>query len=872
MSILKKLTLKTLKMNKSRTIVTIIGIMLSAALMTTVAGMASSAQNTFIHGEEVIGGNYDLKLSNISADKITKYQSNRDVEGIYAVSEVGCANLEGAKNDKKPFVGVMAYDKDALSDCFTTEITEGRLPKNSDELIVSQALLNNTTKKYKVGDTISLNIGNRPNNHVAEQALESNDSNKPVAETLLNTKEKTYKIVGIIGNSTSMPVSFNSLSASSFSATVYDMKEMPKGVADIGITAYVRYTPSAEKEYFETTKKLLNIDDELLQKAISQDTTPEEEQLLAKTYNSPDIHTTLLRYKGIALGDTQMAMLFMIALVVILIVIIASIFVIRNSFAISITEKTKLYGMLSSTGATSRQIRRNVLFEGFILGIIAIPAGILLGIGVIALLILIMNSLLADFLNGLTFVYTISPISIVIAVVLSALTIFISTIFIAVRASRITPISAIRNSNEIKIKKKKIKSPKFIKKCFGVGGDIAYKNLKRSKKKYRTTVISIVVSVSLFIVMSSFIQYGTQFTSKYYSNINFNLSAEVTAAQNVKEVTKKISEQNNVNGISTVNMYSVTSKALSSSLTSEGKDNITQYDTGNKNPAYTIYAMDTENLKCLAKVIGIDYDTIKDSALVLNNMYYYNDKNESVSGKYFKIKQGDKIDFSTFENDKTISGSLPVGAVYNDFLDDLNFYYVRSGAIVVDSSQMKNYVDYSDNSLLLIKSDKADVLENNIEDLSLGIRVNNIDSTARIMNALVLIISIFAYGFIIVISLIGFTNIFNTITTNMRLRSKEFAMLKSIGMTQPEFNRMIRLESLFYGAKSLLIGIPLGLIGSFLVLQAFNIGNAFAFVFPWQAILISIAFVFIVVWMIMRFSVSKVKKQNIIETIRNDNV
>ena len=148
----------------------------------------------------------------------------------------------------------------------------------------------------------------------------------------------------------------------------------------------------------------------------------------------------------------------------------------------------------------------------------------------------------------------------------------------------------------------------------------------------------------------------------------------------------------------------------------------------------------------------------------------------------------------------------------------------------------------------------------------------NVEKTANMYNAMTLVISIFAYGFIIVISLIGVTNIFNTITTNMRLRSKEFAMLKSIGMTKREFNRMIRLESLFYGVKSLIIGIPLGLLAGLGIFKAFSINLATDFVVPYSAVAISIVFVFAVVWLIMRFSISKVQKQNIIETIRNDNI
>ena len=136
-------------------------------------------------------------------------------------------------------------------------------------------------------------------------------------------------------------------------------------------------------------------------------------------------------------------------------------------------------------------------------------------------------------------------------------------------------------------------------------------------------------------------------------------------------------------------------------------------------------------------------------------------------------------------------------------------------------------------------------------------------------------ISIFLYGFIAVITLIGVTNIFNTITTNMNLRSKEFAMLKSIGMTKKEFNKMINLESIFYGIKSLIIGITLGLGLSYWIYTIVKDNGAterIKFIFPTYSIIISIVFIMVIVGIIMKYSLNKINKQNIIETIRNDNI
>ena len=160
--------------------------------------------------------------------------------------------------------------------------------------------------------------------------------------------------------------------------------------------------------------------------------------------------------------------------------------------------------------------------------------------------------------------------------------------------------------------------------------------------------------------------------------------------------------------------------------------------------------------------------------------------------------------------------------------------------------------------------------EKNIEDSE--IRIFNIQESVRAQNAVVLVISIFLYGFIGVITLIGITNIFNTITTNMNLRKKEFAMLKSIGMTKKEFNRMIRLESIFYGVKSLIIGIPIGILLSYGMYNVFKDNMQMSYNLPLKAIIISIIFVSIIIGIIMKYSMSKINKQNIIETIRNDNI
>ena len=175
-----------------------------------------------------------------------------------------------------------------------------------------------------------------------------------------------------------------------------------------------------------------------------------------------------------------------------------------------------------------------------------------------------------------------------------------------------------------------------------------------------------------------------------------------------------------------------------------------------------------------------------------------------------------------------------------------------------------------------IDSTNADKLQEEIEKFITdkdSYHLYNYDKAAKDIQGFYTLLAIFLYGFITVIALIGVTNIFNTINTNMNLRKGEFAILKSVGMTGKEFNRMINLEVLFYSLKSLLIGVPLGIGLSYVLYLAFNQGkNVILYKLPVGGIIISIIAVFILVFIIMRFSIRKVSEQNIIENIRNENI
>lgn len=895
MKILNKLTLKNLRLNKTRTVVTVIGIILSAALICVVAGMATSVQRTMISAQTIFSGDFDAVFYANSPDKIDDVRQNRSVKAAYLHQFTGCALLPEAKNEMSPYINIEALDKAAFEDCFHLTLKEGRFPKNSSELVLSEGVVKNSDKKFTIGEKITLDVGTRTDGRGNETSVryeygtssEEWSSDEEIIEELVDTKTKTYTIVGLLDECYNNYIGASrSACSTAFTATGEDTGSVGADKDHI----FVDYLPECEKDFHKITAQIAGItekeEDDYLNGAIEDE---QMQKLIDNGFDGFDINIQLLRYKGYALGDAAMTMLFSLAAIIIAIVILASVFVIRNSFAISITEKTQLYGKLASVGATKRQIRRNVLFEGFCLGIIGIPLGIILGLCVIGILIVVLNLLMAEMLNGIVFEFGVPVWVLLVAAALSAVTILFSTLSTAVRASRITPVEAIRANRDIKTNKKNktFKSPKYIKKLFGTGGVIAHKNLKRSRKKYRTTVISIVLSVTLFVAISSFMDYGIGMANDFYGGYVYDvIVSSITLGENMSDEWKTyVEEIKKIDGIDeSIEEYwsgaYITTDAFTDEyleergLIEEEEPSLSKTDGDQVQKWEAVYAFDDKYYKKLLAENNIDYETAKDKAVAFNS-YEYQDSDDNLNRiKVYDEEKAGKLEFSIDGNGEM--QTIATAGFIEKLPDELKRFYIDGGALIISRDTFETLkLAESENcsATLWIDTEKADEVEQDIYALGYNYHVENFDKYARQFNSLLLVVGIFIYGFITVITLIGVTNIFNTISTNIYLRSKEFAMLKSVGMTKKEFNRMIRLESLFYGVKSLLIGIPLGILGGAGIFLAFSQRNSvMEFVFPLNAVIISILFVFVIVWLIMKYSVGKVSRQNIIETIRNDNI
>ena len=900
MKVLNELSVKDLKLNKKRSIVIIIGIILSTALICGVAGLITSFQNTFIDTAKDSQGNYHAIFYNVPKDELKYIEENRGVEDYYLSEEIGYSYLPKGKiststgEEEKPLVNVISMNDKFLNN-MAINVKDGRLPENDGELAISTRINEKFKTNYKVGDTITLNVGelkgtseNQNANYYDETQIkktkEIEQEEQATENEIVNTASKTYKIVGIIERPT---VAIEPYEADWF--TVITKMQTINKKANIAVLY------SKPNDYVKNTE---SINQMVIAKSGTKENDFNRVSGLDKTYKSYKykikINKELLAYQGASLDDDTLRTIYGLGAFIMGIVLVSSVFVIRNGFAISITERLKQYGMLSSIGATKKQIKKSVYFEGFILGIIGIPLGILSGIFAIYILVNVVNYILKDYVSrGTLLTYGMSWSAIVISIIVSVVTIWLSCRRSAKKASKITPIEAIRSSEDVKLKAKKIKCPKIITKIFKTGGEIAYKNLKRSKKKYRTTVISIIVSVVIFIAISSFIQYGFKMSSAYYTEKNYNyvVYTYTTAlpedteefAKEQEKSLKMLTDISNLPDVGDVSINKTNTFEMNmdekhkAELTEYGKNIKARYSESNSNQEQidnvNIISLSKNAYDAYLKKIGGDYETYKDGAILIDNNINLDEKGKKIQGSMYTWKKGDTVTGKINDKEYNIkivakTEERPNGV---ENLYNTNAYFIvsedfinKTGYISATLYSQSNDVDKLDAEVEQYKKD------NNLIDSNLN--SFNLEESVRAENAVVLVISIFLYGFIGVITLIGITNIFNTITTNMNLRKKEFAMLKSIGMTKKEFNRMIRLESIFYGVKSLVIGIPIGLGLSYGMYTVFRNSMEMNYILPYKSIIVAVIFVAVVIGIIMKYSMSKINKQNIIETIRNDNI
>lgn len=873
LNILNKLTVNYLKMNKKRTIVTIIGIILSGAMITAVATLAVSFQRFMLDVEIGYDGAWDAYFKEVKTEDIGTIKNDKRFSDIMIMSKVGMAENKYSNDE---FLYVKAYDSNALEN-MKIKLIEGRLPENENEIVLSKTFFDGKENEPKIGDTITLDIGKR-----MSDGYELISQEKEENEIFVKEKTVTYLVCGKIDRPDFETGTDN------YTAGVTLLKDerlITSETVDVGVIS------KKAKNIYKDTEEIA---DKLGLYEISKINT--------KVYNIK-YNTYVLAYKGVNNNTGFNEMLYTVCGILIAVIMVGSILVIYNSFAISVSERKKQFGMLSSVGATKKQIKKSVICEGAILGIIGIPVGILSGIGGIGITLNVVNSLLKPMIREEAVNWSLQLVvswqAVLIAVLLIALTIYLSVVIPAKRASKISPIEAIRGNKEIQIKGKKLRTPKFINKIFGAQGEMALKNLKRSRKKYRTTVISLMISIVLFISVSGFVGYMYGGFDAMYDSVDYDYSIGIykNYSEESKLATEKAKSQiENSKNIDKLTIYDsvyansiIPKNKLDSKMEKvmEEKNSIKDYISDYEDTYHIGINIISLNDKQMKEYLGkVGVDKLEDNEAILIN-YVNLLKTSQIEGDVTNYKENEMFEVETYGIENNGNNEITFGENSNKVQYKLakvtdkmpfgirNTDYLKL-ILVVNENAMNNLGDDIYTRMIFTAKNETELkeeLDNLKKDMgNISLNIQNVKEEIQSQRNLKLIINIFLYGFIALISAIGIANIFNTISTNLNLRRREFAMLKSIGMTDKEFKKMLDLECFFYGTKALLFGLPIGIGICYLINQGFGNLIAFAFTLPWGSIITSIIAVYLVVFVTMLYSSNKIKKENIIDVLRDENI
>lgn len=864
MNIVNKLTLNHLKSNLKRTVVTVLGMIVSVAMITAVCVSVASIFNLLeyqdAHNSGLVHATIQSSSENVSAITPTQIDTLKKSGGVKYAGAVQYADGFDVQNKEHPARGVGsmgAMNEDAFHIFIMGEL-QGELPKNSREILVDKAFLERNNLDWKIGQTVHLLSGERVMEDGEGGYYELQSDSFQAGEIMRNTEVKEYRITGFVSNN-------QPTEAYRYNFPIIRGLDSNEEAAD----AYLQM----EKTTYQSAEQA--------QTAIEN---------AGIRYDKTMLNTSLFAYHLVILNfDDTVGTLFMFAAIIFVIILVASVMLIYNAFGISLAERTRYLGMLATVGATKKQKRQSVYFEGFLLGIASIPLGILFGILGIDITLRLLSPYISSFMNGMRYsdytLHAVVPIWAILAiVVLSAFTIFISSLIPAAKASHTTPIDALRQNDEIKVKAKKLKVPKIVRKLFGYEGELALKNLKRNGKKSRTITASLAISIVLFICVNAFCTMFTTANSAQQT-VPYQVSVMLTAdGEKEKDELDQL-----VEGTAGVDkFYSVTTFSdlwtINSKYIEKGSQAFYSQSAGNGDYSVdvVVWLIDDDMFDALCVQNGLDsrdYYTKEGTrtALLRNELVQIDGGKRNIVHPLTKDVTGQTIQSQApviLDDGTELYESYKIGGIANRMTDDtqylyqvgtLNLYMPVSAATSLEMNLYTVGIETKDPTAV------AESLEEGLTDSStLNGYISNLSGSMQQISSTIMVLQVFSYGFITLITLVSVFNIFNTISTSIELRRKEFAMYKSIGMTPHGFTRMINFESLFYGLQALLFGLPLSIAISYLMNRVLGDSVSMPFTLDWRVYLGTVVAVFLIVGASMLFSWAKLKKDSIIETLKTE--
>lgn len=878
------LTVKYLKGQKKRTWLTILGIVLSVALLTSIGTIGVSYRDKMIRQSMQDYGDYHVSFNNITGESIPKIIHHATVGETGIVSREGYAIISKTsqkEQEENPssapyrYLNIKNYDATAM-DMLQVQLESGRLPKRADEIILPSWSLNLFPQAPIVGQQIKLQVGTRMVASTGEERKIDGlgDFGWSLDEKFRLDTEKQYTVVGVMKTRGNLSWSSNFILPA---ITFNDNKSIDNN-----------------KRYFIYTKmkamtQIKNKTEDILSSLQAGDA----EQGSAIELNRDnyienvrvEYNNELLKLYGESTYEGVNRSLVLALFAVVLIIMICTIAVIYNTFHISVLERISQFGILRCVGATPFQIRNIVIREATLLSFIGIPIGISTGTMLMKLLFYNISLLTLGFLNDMKMVVSIPVI--IAASILGLISVYLSAIGPARQASRVSPLDAVKNTGATKIEQvTTIKKSKLSLKLFGIEGQFARRNLQRNQKRFRITIFSMVISILLFIVFSDVVNVmkeSMQVSGAKYSyslmydgnsgTIDESIFDEIKNLDGVQDAYKFYSSQ--VAAIIPQNKVNPDYYKLREGFYTVNEQDGYRTDN-NVIQSYGYNGLDALKNKLTAGTINKEQMDRENGVVVVQKINMITEEGKQIIIDQTNFKVGDKIQIRGMDRNNPYHTVTVVGIADHDLLSDR---YSQS-AIVTFMTTPKVYAKVMGQDLftrifILADPDKAsEPITSYLQSLikkDAGFNYNDrVKELAEAEND-AKTAEIFLYGFIGVIILIAFLNIVNTVSTNLILRTKEFAILKAIGMTHSQMKKIIFLECVFQGFIAAIYGAILGTAFSYGIHQLLINAVDMPWSIPWFNIGATFIGAILTTIMASLWPLYRLRKASIVDSLRREN-
>ncbi|MEG0919641.1 MAG: ABC transporter permease [Anaerovoracaceae bacterium] len=833
MNVFKKTTIGSLKKRKMRTRVTIVGVILFVATITAIVFFAASL-HTYIKNDIIAsGGNWSVAVENLHQGEVEAIVNTSDQgQGKFGkVTTIGYGHMMSTDNTQKPYIYVGSYEN-SMKSIGDINVKEGRLPKNDREIIVSEHLIDQIGKTYSIGSEITLDLGNRVDTAKGVE-LGQFDRYNPVRELFVTNESRSYKIVGVCSRTPVEP----------YLAPGY--VAITKGGVPVAASSYTFLIGDEYKDF----KKYV-------------ESNPDSNYKL-------HLNEELLGLVG-EFGDSKLnKSMFTLCAASIILIFFGASMLLYNAFRSSAIERRRQLGIFATVGATGRQLRYTTFYEGLHYGKYGIPIGIILGLIETKILIEFLTKFTSTFRSsyGTEFVL-VTPLEIFLMVIgLSCFLIFISILMPSIEVSRIDPLPTEGDIYE-QCQGEKYKTGKgLLQRKFGSPLDLGQRNYKRNRKQYSTATISLILSIVVFLGTSSFSYYlRANMNREYLDSMAYDITYE---GANPVESEGAFVKLQGAEGVGRSIYYHVLDL-----LNPRGS-------ATDKIGNYEVAVLDDESMRRYLAANRIDRDSYFNSDrpkfIAVENLKVFDRRTGSYKReKLYKYNKKPSTINSYYKGDIV---RMNIGAYVEETPEGV-FDTVSKPMLVVSKSASAKIlkVEPGDGvySAALFKSEDPestyDAMKIIIRESNLSAsNLNNIYDSRNGVLGTILVLKIFSYGFIVLLSLIAIANVINTISSNIQRRRHEFATYITLGMSISDLKKMLEVETMYLAARALILGIPSGILVTILVhirtLSKFGISYSL----PVGSIIVCIIAVLLIVIVTMIYTTNKLKAKNLSHMAKNIN-